>query len=168
MEKSIKTNVHNVFSYEIKSIQSETYISGLLLALYICVNIIPVAMTVLSGLYSPVTQLSLIFFLTGAFLFIFSMSKNAGRTQLMLSPLFLLYLIPSRPLMELSSVGNLETVNMLYNSWISGLYFSILYIPVIIISIYQVRKKIYLSPKFRKTMTTLAGILILLSYILAI
>lgn len=164
----------------------KNYISHFLTApqklfwVYILLNIVPSIFLLFSEPFNTWGKIVLFFFPLGVYLILFSLSKNTGLIQILLFPLLIihafqlvLFYLFGEDVISVDMFLNVVTTNsseageLLKCIWPSIIFVCILYIPVMIISVKQFRKKIYLDSEFRKKMVVVGTGLIMGSYILS-
>jgi glucan phosphoethanolaminetransferase (alkaline phosphatase superfamily) len=125
-------------------------------------------------------KIVLIFFPLGLYTLLFSLAKNTGLIQLILFPLLIIHafqlvvfylfgedVIAVDMFLNVVTTNTSEVSELLNSLWSSIVLVCILYIPTMVIAIYQMKRKIYLENALREKLVIMGGILIITSYILS-
>lgn len=163
---SIQTKIKNFFFNPVQ-----------LFWFYIAVNMIPSVGLVFTEPFSFIGKLLLISFPLGLYLFVFSLFKNTGLTQLILFPLLILHafqlvlfylfgeaVIAVDMFLNLATTNVSEASELLDNIWPAIVIVCLLYIPTTVIAVSACKYKLYPNWHFRKAMMITGAILIVVSY----
>jgi len=144
---------------------------------FIVLNLIPSILLVFTEPLNWAGKLILILFGLGLYLFLLSLSKNIGRTQVILFPLFILHafqivlmylfgeaVIAVDMFLNVLTTNASEAGEVLNSLWPSIIFVVILYVPATVVAINQWRHKRYLDIGFRRKTLAIGIILILSTY----
>jgi len=140
---------------------------------YIVLNLVPSIFLIFTEPLNWIGKANLVLFPLGLYLLLLSLSKNTGRTQIILFPLFILHAFQivlmylfGEEVIAVDMFLNVVTTNVseagevLNSLWPSIILVCILYIPATIIAGREWKRKIYLDYSFRR-LATLFGVLLL-------
>ena len=144
---------------------------------FVIVNLIPCILLVFTEPYSFMGKVILVTFPLGMYLFVFSWLKNIGLMQLILIPqlifnafqivLFYLFgesVIAVDMFLNLATTNVTEASELLNNLWPAIILVCVIYIPTIVIAAIGCKKRVHLTPVFRKKMACTGLIIGLVSY----
>lgn len=151
-----------------------------LFAFYVLLNMVPSILLILTEPLNFYGKIILILFPSGLYFIVFSLSKNTGLIQLLLFPLVIIHafqlvlfylfgedVIAVDMFLNLVTTNSSEAGELLNSIWPSIIFVCILYIPLILIAINQVKKRRYLHRICRKRMVVIGIGLLLITYILS-
>ncbi|MDR0824984.1 MAG: lipid A phosphoethanolamine transferase [Prevotella sp.] len=163
-----------------KQIKSFSASSSKFIWFYILLNMIPGIFLIFTEPLNIYGKIVLIFFPLGLYTLLFSLAKNTGLIQLILFPLLIIHafqlvvfylfgedVIAVDMFLNVVTTNTSEVSELLNSLWSSIVLVCILYIPTMVIAIYQMKRKIYLENALREKLVIMGGILIITSYILS-
>lgn len=147
--------------------------------IYVLVNLVPSVCLVFTEPYNMVGKLLLILYPLALYFILFTLSKNTGLIQLLLIPLLVLHafqivvfylygedVIAVDMFLNVATTSVSEASELLGGIILSVLFVGLLYIPTMIISWKEFRRKVYLPKAFRRVMFFTGVGVLALSYVL--
>lgn len=152
-----------------------------LFAVYFIANIIPSVLLTFSEPLNTAGKFVLFFYPIGLFLVVYTLSKNTGLIQVLLIPMLVLHafqlvlfymygesVIAADMFLNLVTTNPSEAGELLVSIWPSVIGVCLLYIPVIVLAIMQMRHKVYLDRMFRRCFFFIGIAVLALTYVVSI
>lgn len=145
--------------------------------IYLAVNMVPTTLLLFSEPLDVLGKLVLFLFPIGLFFTIYTLSRNTGLIQLLLLPMLILHafqlvlfymygenVIAVDMFLNLATTNPNEAGELLVSIWPSVIGVCLLFIPIIVLSARQMRKKVYLERIFRRYFFFIGVAILFLSY----